>query len=79
MPSICTSKLPNKPQASDYANEVQADISLKLPAGRYQAEWVNTKNGTIDKSDRFDHNGGDRKIASPTFIVDVALRIRKQP
>ncbi len=71
-------QLPNKPKASDYEKEVQADIRLKLPAGRYQAEWVNTKTGAIDQSEVFDHRGGERKIVSPTFVVDGALRIRTQ-
>ena len=54
-------KLPRKPKASDYDKEVQADVRLNLPAGRYQAEWVNTKTGKIDKSEVFRHRGGEKR------------------
>ena len=70
-------KLPRKPKASDYDKEVQADVRLNLPAGRYQAEWVNTKTGEVDNSEVFRHRVGEKRVASPQFVVDIALRIRR--
>ena len=53
----------------------EVELTLDLPAGKYAAEWVNTRTGKVDKADSFDHAGGQRKLVSPKFAVDVALRI----
>lgn len=50
-------------------------LSLDLPAGRYRAEWVNTKTGRVDKSQDVDHGGGEVKLASPGYDEDIALRV----
>lgn len=52
-----------------------AELSLKLPAGAYRAEWVNTKTGKIDKEETFQHESGNRTLRSPAYAEDVALRI----
>ena len=54
---------------------LSALLTLNLPRGRYQTHWVNTKTGAIDKSETFDHEGGEKQITSPEFVVDLALRI----
>jgi hypothetical protein len=51
------------------------ELTLELPAGAWKAEWINTKTGKTDKTETFDHTGGERKLASPKFSVDVALRV----
>ena len=56
--------------------QTEAELTLKLPRGRYQAQWVNTKTGAVDKSETFDHNEGGKQLSSPVFIVDVALHSR---
>ena len=53
----------------------EAKLSMGLPKGRYKAEWVDTKSGRIDKSERFEHKGGKRVIASPKYVDDIALRV----
>lgn len=55
--------------------ELRAELVLDLPAGRYAAEWVNTKTGAVDKREELDHEGGDRALASPPFVEDAALRV----
>jgi len=52
-----------------------AELRLELPAGRYRAEWLNTLTGAVEKPEAFDHAGGARVLASPTFGQDVALRV----
>ncbi|MBI5477313.1 MAG: hypothetical protein HY906_00570 [Deltaproteobacteria bacterium] len=49
---------------------------MELPAGSYRAEWVNTKNGNVDKTEDFAHGGGNKTLASPGYSEDIALRIR---
>ena len=56
----------------------QAELTMKLPAGTYQAEWVNTKTGTVEKSETLRHAGGLRTLASPKYTEDIALRVRRQ-
>ena len=55
----------------------QAALALNLPAGRYRAEWVNTLDGHVDKSEKVTHGGGDLTLGSPEYKEDVALRVKK--
>jgi hypothetical protein len=56
------------------------NLVLDIPAGRYKAEWVNTLTGKVDKSEVFEHGGGDRNLISPPFPEDIPLRVtRSQP
>lgn len=45
------------------------DLIMKLPAGSYQAEWVNPESGSIVSSEKFAHEGGTRKISTPTYAI----------
>ena len=51
------------------------ELIVQLPAGTYQADWVNTKTGAVIGKDRFDHGGGKRTLTSPKYTGDIALRI----
>ena len=53
----------------------QATLRLEVPAGRYRAEWVNTLNGKVDKSEEITHGGGVVRLDSPEYKEDVALRV----
>jgi hypothetical protein len=55
----------------------QATLEVEMPAGKYRAEWINTKTGAVDKSEDFEHSGGTRKLASPDYREDIALRVRR--
>ena len=66
---------PGKAYAVYVKGGVQAELALDLPRGSYRAEWVNTKTGAVDKTEDFDHDGGARKLSSPTYDEDVALRV----
>ncbi len=53
----------------------RAELELDLPGNSYQAEWINTKSGQIEKTERFSHGGGIRTVTSPVYADDIALRI----
>lgn len=51
-------------------------LELDLPPGEYGAEWVDTLQGSVAKAEQFQHPGGVRKLAAPSFSDDIALRVR---
>jgi hypothetical protein len=53
-------------------------LTLDLPAANYQAEWVNTKTGAVERNDPFQHAGGQKELSSPPYTEDIALRIVKE-
>lgn len=55
----------------------QAEVVLELPAGRYQVDWLNTKNGRIDKSESIEHAGGQWKLVSPAYTEDIAVGVKR--
>src|SRR5436190_9592938 len=60
------------------ANTMQSvNLQLNLPAGNYEAEWINPKTGKPERRDTIRHPGGPHAIVSPTFQDDIALAIRK--
>jgi hypothetical protein len=54
-----------------------AELALELPAGTWRAEWVDTKTGKVAKAEDFRHEGGPRKLASPPYADDIALRVKR--
>jgi hypothetical protein len=54
-----------------------SSLTLELPAGSYQAEWVNTKTGAIERSVRFFARGGNHTLAAPAYFEDIALRVKR--
>lgn len=86
--SLIRGKLPAKTTAralvekgKQYAVYIRGDglrgLAVELPAGRYRAEWINTKSGAVDKAETFPHAGGPRTLQAPSYSEDVALRIRQ--
>jgi hypothetical protein len=55
--------------------EHRVTLTLELPAGRYEAEWVDVKTGERLGGQGFHHGGGAVELASPSYAEDVALRI----
>jgi hypothetical protein len=53
------------------------NLEVRLPKGRYQAKWLNTKTGNIEETKKFRHQGGVFKLTSPSYSEDIALSIRK--
>jgi hypothetical protein len=56
----------------------QTELVLELPAGAYLAEWINTKTGQSEKTETFNHPGGNRSSVSPEYSEDIALRVTRQ-
>lgn len=51
-------------------------LNVTLPAGRYTAEWINTRTGERERREAFEHGGGIRPLVAPAFADDIALAIR---
>ncbi len=52
-----------------------SSIMVDLPAGTYQAEWIDTKTGEIAKDESFTHDAGLYRLEVPPYTDDIALRI----
>jgi hypothetical protein len=53
----------------------QERVVLNLPRGAYKTEWVDPSTGSVVRADTVNHNGGNRELNSPSYTVDIALRI----
>jgi hypothetical protein len=51
-------------------------IVLELPPGSYSGEWMDTKSGKSTPL-RFRHAQGNRKLESPVYKEDIALRLTR--
>jgi hypothetical protein len=52
------------------------DLVLRLPAGNYQADWVDAATGSVVHSEIFTHAGGNRTVQTPEHAVDIAIRLK---
>ena len=55
------------------------ELALELPAGRYEARWLNPRTGNIVRSEELEARGKRLEISSPEYDADVALSIRRRP
>ena len=55
----------------------QEDLDLRLAPGQYRAEWVSPASGTVLETTMLAHKGGVRRLRTPRYEVDVALRIKR--
>lgn len=53
-------------------------LTLDLPDGTYQADWIDPSTGVILEKEKFTHAGGQRVMLTPEHKLDVALRIKAQ-
>jgi hypothetical protein len=53
-------------------------LAIKLPSGRFKAEWLDTKLCSGILSEEVSSSGGVHKLSVPGFDQDIALSIRKQ-
>ncbi len=69
--------LPKKPKkiGQFLRDHVEASLIVELPAGKYRAEWIDTKTGAVARAEEFQHGGGKRLLKSPAFSNDIALRL----
>ncbi len=52
-----------------------AELAVRLPPGKYLAEWIDTRTGKIARAEQFEHPGGTRNLTSPPYSGDIAFRI----
>jgi hypothetical protein len=50
-------------------------VAINLPPGSYRAEWIDTRSGKCQHSAVLQHAAGTAKLASPSFVEDIALRL----
>jgi hypothetical protein len=55
----------------------KVELTLNIPAGHYQAEWLNPRTGTVEKPQAIQSRGSRVELTSPLYEEDVALRIRR--
>lgn len=70
--------IPKKLKAALGGAPVTTELALKLSPGKYSAEWVNPVTGGVDGSSTFTHTGGPKRLMSPRFDTDIALRVRRK-
>jgi hypothetical protein len=68
---------PGRAYAAYVRGGSHAELVLELSAGAWRAEWVDTKTGKAVKTEDFTHGGGTRKLASPPYTDDIALRVKR--
>ncbi|MEI6750487.1 MAG: hypothetical protein WCM93_15125, partial [Bacteroidota bacterium] len=52
-----------------------AEIEADLPQNSYKVTWFDTKSKTLETMQLDKHPGGKVRLASPTFLGDIALKI----
>src|SRR5262249_50278565 len=53
------------------------DLTLDLPPGAYTGEWVNTRTGDIERSEKFQHRGGEKLLVTPEFRNGIGLLLKR--
>ncbi len=54
----------------------QDTLAIDLPAGTYQAEWLDPASGGVTGDQTFRHSGGGWAVVIPEYRVDIAMRIK---
>ena len=52
------------------------NLELDLPQASYQMDWIDPATGSVVKSEIITHDEGPRVFTTPTYTVDIALRIK---
>lgn len=52
-------------------------LGLSVPAGTYKVDWVEPATGAVIRSEPLTHKGGTLTLTTPTYTLDIALRIRR--
>ena len=53
----------------------QETLFFSIPKGEYTAEWINTLDASVIRTDIVKHMGGACKLTTPEYSVDMALRL----
>jgi hypothetical protein len=63
-----------KPQYQVDGTSRPATLRLRVPAGRYRVEWLDTQTGQTQSETR-ESPGAEMQIETPAFIQDIAVRL----
>lgn len=58
-------------------HEGEVTLELELPAGSYHADWIDTLQGAVAKTEEFETAAGGRRLVAPKFSEDIALRVKR--
>jgi hypothetical protein len=58
--------------------QYREDLVLNLPQGNYKAEWIDPASYATIATAAFAHPGGTRTVSTPTYAIDIALRIKRE-
>lgn len=64
-----------RPQYTVDRRRKLVQLELRLPAGRWAAEWINPQTGKVAGQEEFEHAGGLRRVSSPPYQEDAALLV----
>jgi hypothetical protein len=53
-------------------------LVLSLPPGNYKAEWMDPASYSVLATDEFKQSGATRSMDTPSYTVDIALRIKRE-
>ena len=67
-----------KPHFEVDAKTGTSQIAVELPAGAYQALWLDPKTGTVLSRFHFDQKNRNRTLTSPAYSEDIVLKIQLQ-
>lgn len=71
--------VPLKNKAKDLSvqlkSNVKAVVTLDLPAGEYEAEWVDPLTGETRERTKWQQPADHHELTTPVFDIDIALRI----
>jgi hypothetical protein len=56
---------------------VTGEFAFDLPSGNYKAVWLDPATGKVEPETTFTHPGGEKKLNSLVFDLDIALEIRR--
>ncbi len=80
--ALTASSLPCFAQTARNIEPIRLDpknqhYTVRLPAGRYGGEWLDTRTGKTSALGAFTSDGGTHEISSPQFADGIALRLRR--
>ena len=52
-------------------------LLLDLPQATYKMDWIDPATGSVIQSEIVTHDEGPRAFTTPTYTVDIALRIKR--
>jgi len=72
-----TSSPKPRPLYAVSSEKQQTTLFCVLPPGSYEARWIDTKTGRLEKTEKLKSSGKPHALAWPSYREDVVLRIRR--